>query len=159
MGSHKVYPFGTRIEGVDGRAAFSSGTELIRGAFRPSAGRRRGTESMYTHPQRRGAKLTQKLRNQAGAWLRELREARGLSQRDLAQKVGAEYYTFISQLEHGRGRIPPDRYLVWAAALGVDPREFVRGLMSYYDPVTYDIVFGSDSAAETARKSRRRPRP
>jgi transcriptional regulator with XRE-family HTH domain len=97
---------------------------------------------MYTHPQRRTAKLTQKLRDQAGRWLRELREKRGLSQRDLAQKVGAEYYTFISQLEHGRGRIPPDRYLLWADALGVEPREFVRGLMAYYDPVTYNIIFG-----------------
>jgi ribosome-binding protein aMBF1 (putative translation factor) len=96
---------------------------------------------MYTNPQRRSAKLTQKLRGQAGCYLRELREKRGLSQRELAQKVGAEYYTFISQLEHGRGRIPPDRYLIWADALGVKPREFVRGLMSYYDPVTYDIIF------------------
>ena len=37
---------------------------------------------MYTHPQRRTAKLTQKLRNEAGIWLRQLREKRGLSQRD-----------------------------------------------------------------------------
>jgi transcriptional regulator with XRE-family HTH domain len=96
---------------------------------------------MYTHPQRRSAKLTQKLRGQGGRYLRELREKRGLSQRELAQKVGAEYYTFISQLEHGKGRIPPDRYLVWATALGVEPREFVRELMSYYDPVTHDIMF------------------
>ena len=96
---------------------------------------------MYSHPQRRATKLTQKLRTQAGSWLRELREKRGLSQRDLAQMVGAEYYTFISQLENGRGRIPPDRYLVWAAALNVDPREFVRTLLSYYDPVTYSILF------------------
>jgi transcriptional regulator with XRE-family HTH domain len=109
-----------------------------------------GRRAMYTHPQRRSAKLTQKLRQEAGRWLRELREKRGLSQRDLAQKVGAEYYTFISQLEHGRGRIPPDRYLVWARALGVEPRDFVRGLMSYYDPVTYDIVFGRESRAEAA---------
>jgi len=97
---------------------------------------------MYTHPQRRSSKLTQKLRGKAGSWLRELREKRGLSQRELAQKVGAEYYTFISQLEHGRGRIPPDRYLLWADALGVNPREFVRGLMSFYDPMTYSIIFG-----------------
>jgi transcriptional regulator with XRE-family HTH domain len=97
---------------------------------------------MYTHPQRRSAKLTQRLRTKAGRWLRELREKRGLSQRDLADKVGAEYYTFISQLEHGRGRIPPDRYLVWAKALGVEPRGFVRELMAHYDPVTYNIMFG-----------------
>jgi len=97
---------------------------------------------MYTHPQRRSAKLTQKLRNQAGHWLRELREERGMSQRELARKIGAKYYTFISQLEHGRGRIPPDRYLVWARALGVEPRAFVRGLMFHYDPVTYSVIFG-----------------
>src|SRR5262245_65650284 len=99
---------------------------------------------MYTHPQRRSAKLTQKLRNEAGAWLRALREKRGLSQRELAQKVGAEYYTFISQLENGRGRIPPDRYLAWASALGVEPREFVRELMYHYDPRTYSTGYGND---------------
>lgn len=108
---------------------------------------------MYTHPQRRTAKLTQKLRDQAGRWLRELREKRGLSQRGLAQKVGAEYYTFISQLEHGRGRIPPDRYLLWADALGVEPREFVRGLMAYYDPVTYNIIFGRGQIKVSASKN------
>jgi len=110
---------------------------------------------MYAHPQRRSAKLTQKLRQEAGRWLRELREKRGLSQRELARKVGAEYYTFISQLEHGRGRIPPDRYLVWARALGVEPRRFVRGLMSYYDPVTYGIIFGGEAPLD--RSDTRRP--
>jgi transcriptional regulator with XRE-family HTH domain len=117
---------------------------------------------MYTHPQRRSAKLTQQLRSQAGAWLRELREKRGLSQRDLAEKVGAEYYTFISQLENGRGRIPPDRYLIWAEALAVDPREFVRTLMSYYDPVTYEIIFGDAARTQTVggrgRRSKTRGR-
>jgi transcriptional regulator with XRE-family HTH domain len=96
---------------------------------------------MYSHPQRRSSDVTQKLRRQAGLWLKELREKRGLSQRELAAKVGAEYYTFISQLENGRGRIPPDRYLVWAHALDIDNRTFVRVLMSFYDPVTYGILF------------------
>ena len=103
---------------------------------------------MYTHPQRRSSELTQKLRNQAGVWLRELRERRGLSQREVAARVGAEYYTFISQLETGRGRIPPDRYLIWAHALGIDKREFVRTLMSYYDPVTYGILFDQAAAGQ-----------
>ena len=105
---------------------------------------------MYTHPQRRSSVLTQKLRNQAGVWLRELRERRGLSQRELADRVGAEYYTFISQLETGRGRIPPDRYLIWAHALGIDKREFVRTLMSYYDPVTYAILFDETTESRQA---------
>ena len=68
----------------------------------------------------------QVLRKEAGHWLRELREKRGLSQRELAAKVGAEVYTLISQLESGRGRIHPDRYLVWAQALGIEPDELAR---------------------------------
>lgn len=56
-------------------------------------------------------------------------------------KVGLDYYTFVSQLESGRGRIPPDRYEAWAGALGVDTQSFVRDLMRYYDPVTYNLLF------------------
>lgn len=115
---------------------------------------------MYTHPQRLSSKLTKELRGNAGTWLRELRERRGLSQRDLAAKVGAEYYTFISQLETGRGRIPPDRYLAWADALEIAPREFVHRLMSYYDPVTYGILFGqtpSGKRSPSPKAERRKP--
>ena len=75
------------------------------------------------------------LRREAGQWLKRLREAKGVSQRDLAETVGIEYYTFISQVESGRGRIPPDRFRDWAKALGVPAREFVTKLMRYYDPV------------------------
>jgi transcriptional regulator with XRE-family HTH domain len=96
---------------------------------------------MYGSSQRRADPDVQELRRAGGIWLRVLRERRGLSQRDLARLVGAEYYTFISQLETGRGRVPPDRYRVWAEALGVDAGSFVRQLLSYYDPVTYDILF------------------
>ena len=98
---------------------------------------------MYGNPQKRSDKRTQSLRREAGAWLRELREKKGLSQRELATLVGAEYYTFISQLETGRGRIPPDRYKDWAAALNVPPRDFVRELLQFYDPITYDILFSA----------------
>src|ERR1700751_5323459 len=97
---------------------------------------------MYGNPQRRAASDVQELRREGGKWLKEQRERAGLSQRQLAEQVGAEYYTFISQLETGRGRIPPDRYLVWAEALGVEPEFFVRNLLRSYDPVTYSILFG-----------------
>jgi transcriptional regulator with XRE-family HTH domain len=88
----------------------------------------------------------QKLRREAGKWLKSLRETQKLSQRELAQKVGVDYYTFISQLEVGRGRIPPDRYEAWAAALGVPASDFVKELMRYYDPVTYRLLFGEAGA-------------
>jgi transcriptional regulator with XRE-family HTH domain len=108
---------------------------------------------MYIHAQHLSDPEVRELRRSAGLWLRELREARGLSQRQLANLVGAEYYTFISQLETGRGRIPPDRYRDWASALNVEPGEFVRRLMRYYDPVTYGILFGGTSDSEQGANS------
>jgi len=96
---------------------------------------------MYGNPQKRSAADVQDLRREGGRWLKDLREQAGLSQRQLAGRVGTEHYTFISQLETGRGRIPPDRYVDWAAALGVAAKPFVQQLLRYYDPITYEILF------------------
>ncbi|MCY4150656.1 MAG: helix-turn-helix transcriptional regulator [Aestuariivita sp.] len=89
--------------------------------------------------------LSRDLRVGLGHWLKSLREDQGLTQRDLADRLGLEYYTFISQLETGRGKIPPNRYLDWAKALGQDPRAFVTRLFSCYDPITHEIIMGNDS--------------
>ncbi len=101
---------------------------------------------MYAHPQQSAQHDVQKLRREAGKWLKELREARGLTQRQLAERVGVDYYTFISQLEVGRGRIPPDRYERWARALGVNPADFVRNLLRFYDPETFRLLFATSEA-------------
>lgn len=85
---------------------------------------------------------TAALRREAGAWLRRLREKRGLSQRALAEHLGIEYYTFVSQIEAGRGRLPAERYGDWAVALGVDPKQFVKMMLKYYEPATFKILFG-----------------
>ena len=102
---------------------------------------------MYSNPQKPSSEQVMKARCRGGQWLKELREARGLSQRQLAYKVGVEYYTFISQLECGHGRIPPDRYRMWAAALDIEASYFVRLLMHFYDPVTYQILFDGDETS------------
>jgi len=101
---------------------------------------------MYAHQTKLASEEVQDLRCEGGRYLRELREARGLSQRQLAALIGVEYYTFVSQIETGRGRIPPDSYRIWAEALGVEVKDLVRNLMRYYDPVTHDILF-TDSFA------------
>jgi transcriptional regulator with XRE-family HTH domain len=103
---------------------------------------------MDANVQRRSGPDVQKLRRAAGEWLRSLREQRGLSQRDLATLVDADYYTFVSQLETGRGRVPPERYEVWANALGIDPKFFVTELLRYYDPLTYEILFEEKMSAK-----------
>lgn len=106
---------------------------------------------MYVHPQQgQNNAEVQRLRKAAGRWLKTLRETSGLSQRQLADKVGLDYYTFISQIESGRGRIPPERYGSFAKAYGIAPRPFVQELMRYYDPFTHDILFGTDETAATS---------
>lgn len=101
---------------------------------------------MYVHARERAESSGQDLRKSAGLYLRELREKKGLSQRALANLVGAEYYTIVSQLETGRGRVPQECYEDWAKALDIDVRIFVKRLFSYYDPITYKILFESESS-------------
>lgn len=97
---------------------------------------------MLAKSSKQATDASKELRAEMGMWLKSLRENQGLSQRDLARMLELDYYTFISQLENGRGKIPPARYRDWAAALGQEPKPFVKRLLSYYDPVTYDILFG-----------------
>ena len=88
------------------------------------------------------------LRKKAGSWLRSVRCELGLSQRELAHRVNMEYYTFISQIEAGRGRVPADRLRDWSEALEIDPREFAINLMKYYDPHSFDMIYGSAEPKE-----------
>jgi transcriptional regulator with XRE-family HTH domain len=103
------------------------------------------TPAMYSNPQKLSSREVLELRRVAGRWLKSLREQRGFSQRQVAAAIGAEYCTFISQIEAGRGRIPPDRYGAWAETLGIEPKALVRTLLRYYDPVTYTALFGEEN--------------
>lgn len=106
---------------------------------------------MFTHPQQGFDPAdVLKLRREAGRWLRVKREAAGMSQRDLAKAVGIEYYTFISQIESGRGRVPPTQMRTWAEVLGLSPRDFATTLMRFYDPLSYDLIFGEADEPEAA---------
>jgi transcriptional regulator with XRE-family HTH domain len=82
-----------------------------------------------------------RLRKQAGKWLKELRNRAGLSQIELAQVLGFKYYTFISQVENGFGRVPTESLEAWARALGADPSAFARELLSYYEPELHRLLF------------------
>ncbi|MEP3528554.1 MAG: helix-turn-helix transcriptional regulator [Sulfitobacter sp.] len=81
-------------------------------------------------------------RLELGGWLKSLRIERGLSQRQLAEELQLDYYTFISQLETGRGKIPSSRYQDWANALKQDPKAFMITLLSYYEPEAFAMIFG-----------------
>ena len=68
-------------------------------------------------PDPKRASLNKALRRQAGQWLKMLRENAGMTQAELAERVGLRYYTFISQVESGLGRVPIEMQAAWAAAL------------------------------------------
>jgi transcriptional regulator with XRE-family HTH domain len=89
----------------------------------------------------KAAPEAKELRKQAGAWLKQLRGKAGLSQIELAERLGLKYYTFISQVENGFGRVPTESMEAWATALDIDPAAFARELLSYYDPELYRVLF------------------
>jgi len=96
-------------------------------------------------PRREATALARNIRCDGGKWLKGRRILAGLSQRELAERVAVKTVTFISQVETGRSMIMPEDYLAWAVALNMPPREFVRGIMQYYSPATYKILFESAS--------------
>ena len=87
------------------------------------------------------------LRQQAGRWLKTARETAGLTQAELAEKVGLRYYTFVSQVESGLGRLPIETQGAWAEALGLEPGDFAKTLLRYYEPELDRLLFGAEAAA------------
>jgi len=87
------------------------------------------------------------LRKAGGAYLKSIRHAAGLTQRDIAVALKMNYYTMIAQMEAGTARIPPDTYAAYAKVLGLDPVTFTSRLLAYYDPHVYKILF-ADKAPE-----------
>ncbi|CAH1660759.1 Helix-turn-helix protein [Hyphomicrobiales bacterium] len=90
------------------------------------------------------------LRRRGGRWLKSLRESAGLSQRDFARLIDIEYYTFISQIEIGRGRIPTEKYAVWAKALNVDVNEFIVQVLQFYEPLIHKHLFSGSTGRAPA---------
>ena len=89
----------------------------------------------------KAAPEAKQLRKQAGTWLKDLRGKAGLSQIELAERLGLKYYTFISQVENGFGRVPTESMEAWSVALKVEPSQFARRLLSYYDPELHRLLF------------------
>lgn len=83
------------------------------------------------------------MRKQAGDWLKARRAEAGLSQVDLAARLGLKYYTFISQVENGFSRVPTESMEAWAVALKLEPSSFARHLLVYYEPELHRLLFGT----------------
>ena len=100
------------------------------------------------------AAATKSLRQEAGRWLKAAREAAGLTQAEVAEQVGLRYYTFVSQVESGLGRVPIEAQGAWAVAVGHDPAEFARTLLRYYEPELHRLLFGDAAPGATEERAR-----
>lgn len=104
---------------------------------------------MYSHPQHGMDKdEVAASRQEGGKWLRYLRHQAGLSQRELSDRLGEGNYSFLSQLESGKGRPPLGKMKAWARALGVSDEEFAKGILRFYDPITFEMLFGPKEQQE-----------
>ena len=75
---------------------------------------------------RRGQPRAQDADRHVAARLRERRRALGLTQQQLAERVGATYQQ-LHRYEKGTSRISAERLLAFARALGVEPGHFFEG--------------------------------
>jgi DNA-binding XRE family transcriptional regulator len=105
----------------------------------------------YTHPLHNHPDAG-RLRKEAGRYLKRQRQAAGLTQQEVARRVGIAYYTTISQVEAGKTRVPPDKMQSWAEALQVEPTAFAQQLLRYYDPFTWQLLFGNQAKGEVRRR-------
>lgn len=95
----------------------------------------------YTNPQQGSGEEAKRLRREAGQILKDMRLSVEKTQRHVANEIGFEYYTMVSQIESGKTRVPPSQMVAYAKALRVSPRVLVKKLMRYYDPVTFEVLF------------------
>lgn len=97
----------------------------------------------FSHPQHNSTNA-KKLRSKAGAYLKGLRIAADLTQKELAERSGLNWFTMVGQIESGKVRLPPEKYVSMARALNVEPSELVKKVLPFYDPFTFSALFISN---------------
>lgn len=87
-----------------------------------------------------GPDPAKELRRRLGRWLKKHREDQGLTQADLADALGLRYYSFVSQVENGLGRIPQDLYVRWSDAIGISHEDFGWTMLAHLEPGLYRML-------------------
>ena len=85
-----------------------------------------------------------------GALLKAAREKAGLTQKAVADALGLQYYTMISQMELGYVSVPPVYWARLADALSMDRQDFVLRCLSAYQPEVYEALFANKGRSEVA---------
>ena len=95
-------------------------------------------------------KKKQRNHDQLGLALKEARVRGGYSQKALADSLGIEYYTMISQMELGYMSIPPTLWTPIADKLRLDRAGWVLRCLTEIMPEVYHALFGIKSIKEVA---------
>lgn len=92
----------------------------------------------------------EKNRDNLGSELKTHRTKEGYTQKALADALGLEYYTMISQMELGYISIPPSLWLPIAMTLHMNASTWVLRCLKEYQPEVYGALFQHKSIKETA---------
>jgi DNA-binding XRE family transcriptional regulator len=85
-----------------------------------------------------------------GALIKAAREKAGLTQKAVADAVGLNYYTMISQMELGYVTVPPALWVKLPDVLGMDRQDFVLRCLAAHQPQVYQALFGNKGRQEVA---------
>lgn len=99
----------------------------------------------YSH-QKRDAGQRER-RKKFGAWLKARRGGLEMTQLDMSNALGYQYYVTISQVERGVMRVPPEDWKKWANLLKIAPKDFAIRALAHYDPLVFDLLFSETEHA------------
>lgn len=85
-----------------------------------------------------------------GSMLKTSREKAGITQKALADTIGLEYYTMISQMELGYISVPPTLWVPLSNALGLDRSLFALRCLSECQPDVYAALFDRRGKTDVA---------
>lgn len=88
-------------------------------------------------------------RDSLGQVLKDARVKQGYTQKALADALGLEYYTMISQMELGYISIPATLWLNIARVLQMETYRWVLLCLNEYQPDVYRALFNNRSISET----------
>jgi transcriptional regulator with XRE-family HTH domain len=86
-----------------------------------------------------------------GAMLKQARTDADFTQKALADALGLEYYTMVSQMELGYISIPASLWVPLAQTLHIDQTEWVTRCLVEYQPDLFYALFGKRGRTEVAQ--------
>ncbi|MDQ2066758.1 helix-turn-helix transcriptional regulator [Xinfangfangia sp. CPCC 101601] len=95
-------------------------------------------------------KRKERNRGNLGTRLKESRIAAGFTQKALAEAVGLEYYTMISQMELGYISIPAALWIPLADTLRLNVGEWALTCLKEYQPEVYSALFSRENISDAA---------